>query len=78
MMQSGSDYSYLLPRKPSSVPGDETLTKSCRRCGAIYTTKSRIRKRCDACRVAAAEEKQQRANARLRARRAAQREWPRG
>jgi len=57
---------------------DETITKSCRRCGATFTTKSRIRKRCDACQEVVAYEKQQKANARLKARRAAKRALLRG
>lgn len=71
-------YSYLLPQKPGILPFDETITKSCRRCGAIFTTKSRIRKRCDACQEVVAYEKQQKANARLKARRAAKRAMLRG
>ena len=68
-------YSHLLPRKQPILLYEETLTKACRRCGAIYKTKSRARKRCDACQVIAACEGQQRANARLKARRAANRAW---
>jgi len=71
-------YSYLLPQKPGILPFDETITKSCRRCGATFTTKSRIRKRCDACQEVVAYEKQQKANARLKARRAAKRAMLRG
>jgi len=71
-------YSYLLPKKQPIFLCEETLTRSCRRCGAIYTSKSRARKRCDACRVIAACEQQQKANARLKARRAAKQAWPRG
>jgi hypothetical protein len=71
-------YSYLLPQKPGILPFDETITKSCRRCGATFTTKSRIRKRCDACQEVVAYEKQQKANARLKARRAAKRALLRG
>ena len=71
----GRDFTYdhLLTKRPAVVVNEDTLTKSCRRCGAIYTTKSRIRKHCDACRAVAADEKQQRSNARLKARRAADR-----
>jgi hypothetical protein len=57
-------YSHLLPKKQPILLYEEALTKSCQRCGAIYTTRSRIRKRCDACRVIAAFERQQRASAR--------------
>ena len=71
-------YSYLLPQKPGILPFDETITKACRRCGATFTTKSRIRKRCDACQEVVAYEKQQKANARLKARRAAKRALLRG
>jgi hypothetical protein len=78
MKQRDFTYSHLLPEKRSILLYDETLTKSCRRCGAIYATKSRMRKRCDACRVIVACEMQQRANARLKARRAANRALPRG
>jgi hypothetical protein len=78
MKQRDFTYSHLLPEKRSILLYDETLTKSCRRCGATYTTKARTRKRCDACREVVAYEKQQRANARLKARRAASRALPRG
>jgi hypothetical protein len=78
MKQWDFTYSHLLPEKRSIVQNEETLTKSCRRCGAIYTTKSRSRKRCDACRVIAACERQQMANARLKAWRVAKRALPRG
>jgi hypothetical protein len=73
MKQWDFTYSHLLPKKQPILLYEETLTKSCRRCGAIYTTKARMRKRCDACRVIAACERQQRANARLKAWRAAER-----
>jgi hypothetical protein len=66
-------YSHLLPEKPLLFLFEETLTKFCRRCGAIYTAHSRAQKRCEACRVIAANEKQQRSNARLKVRRAASR-----
>lgn len=78
MKQRDFTYSHLLPTKRPILLYEETLTKCCRRCGAVYTTKSRIRKHCDACRVIVACERQQRANARLKARRAAQRAWLRG
>ena len=71
-------YSHLLPKKQPILLYEEALTKSCQRCGAIYTTRSRIRKRCDACRVIVAREMQHRANARMKARRAAKRSLPRG
>jgi hypothetical protein len=71
--QCNFTYSHLLPEKRPIVLWDEPQVKSCRRCGAIYTTKSRIRKRCDACRVIVAKEKQQKADDRLKARRAASR-----
>ena len=77
MKQCDFTYSYLLPKKLPILLYEETLTKSCRRCGAIYTTKSRIRKRCDACQVIAAYERQQKANAHVKARRAARRALPR-
>lgn len=66
-------YSHLLPRKPGILPLDSEVTKQCRRCGVIFTTKSRIRKRCDTCQEIADREHQIKANARLKARRAAKR-----
>jgi uncharacterized protein (DUF983 family) len=66
-------YSHLLPRKPGILPLDAEVTKQCRRCGILFTTKSRIRKRCEACQTVADQEHQAKANARLKARRAAKR-----
>lgn len=73
MNQCDFHYSHLLPHKPGILPLDETIVKQCRRCGATFTTKSRIRKRCDACQEVVSLEKQKKANARLKARRAAKR-----
>jgi len=66
-------YSHLLPKKPGILPLEETMTKKCRRCGAEFITRSRIRKRCDACQTVVSAEKQKKANERLKARRAARR-----
>ena len=66
-------YSHLLPKKPGILPLEETMTKNCRRCGAEFITRSRIRKRCDACQSMVSAEKQKKANERLKARRAARR-----
>jgi hypothetical protein len=66
-------YSHLLPKKPGILPLEETMTKKCRRCGAEFTTRSRIRKRCDSCQTVVSAEKQKKANERLKARRAARR-----
>jgi hypothetical protein len=66
-------YSHLLPKKPGILPLEETMTKQCRRCGAAFVTRSRIRKRCDACQTVVSAEKQKKANERLKARRAARR-----
>jgi hypothetical protein len=66
-------YSHLLPKKPGILPLEETMTKQCRRCGAEFITRSRIRKRCDACQTVVSAEKQKKANERLKARRAARR-----
>ena len=78
--QLGSDmnhcdfhYSHLLPKKPGILPLEETMTKQCRRCGAEFITRSRIRKRCDSCQTVVSAEKQKKANERLKARRAARR-----
>jgi hypothetical protein len=71
-------YSHLLPKKKPILLCEVMLTKSCRRCGAIYTTKSRIKKRCDACQVIAAYERKQKANDHVKAQRAARRTLPRG
>jgi hypothetical protein len=49
------------------------MTKKCRRCGAEFITRSRIRKRCDGCQAVVSAEKQKKANERLKARRAARR-----
>lgn len=49
------------------------MTKQCRRCGAQFVTKSRIRKRCDTCQTLVSAEKQKKANERLKLRRAARR-----
>lgn len=49
------------------------MTKQCRRCGAQFVTKSRIRKRCDGCQAVVSAEKQKKANERLKQRRAARR-----
>jgi hypothetical protein len=49
------------------------MSKKCRRCGAEFITRSRIRKRCDACQTVVSAEKQKKANERLKARRAARR-----
>ena len=69
-------YSHLLPKKPGILPLEETMTKQCRRCGAEFITRSRIRKRCDACQTVVSAEKQKKANERLKARRAARRHVP--
>jgi hypothetical protein len=66
-------YSHLLPKKPGILPLEETMTKQCRRCGAAFITRSRIRKRCDTCQTVVSAEKQKKANERLKARRAARR-----
>ena len=66
-------YSHLLPKKPGILPLEETMTKKCRRCGAEFVTRSRIRKRCDTCQTVVSAEKQKKANERLKARRAARR-----
>jgi hypothetical protein len=66
-------YSHLLPKKPGILPLEETMTKQCRRCGAEFVTRSRIRKRCDGCQAVVSAEKQKKANERLKARRAARR-----
>src|SRR5215510_7198575 len=66
-------YSHLLPKKPGILPLEETMKKQCRRCGAEFITRSRIRKRCDACQSVVSAEKQKKANERLKARRAARR-----
>jgi ribosomal protein L31 len=66
-------YSHLLPKKPGILPLEETMTKKCRRCGAEFVTRSRIRKRCDICQTVVSAEKQKKANERLKARRAARR-----
>src|SRR5262245_6680307 len=66
-------YSHLLPKKPGILPLEETMTKKCRRCGAEFITRSRIRKRCDTCQTVVSAEKQKKANERLTARRAARR-----
>ena len=66
-------YSHLLPKKPGILPLEETMTKQCRRCNAEFVTRSRIRKRCDACQAVVSAEKQKKANERLKARRAARR-----
>ena len=66
-------YSHLLPKKPGILPLEETMTKKCRRCAAEFITRSRIRKRCDACQTVVSAEKQKKANERLKARRAARR-----
>jgi ABC-type nitrate/sulfonate/bicarbonate transport system substrate-binding protein len=63
-------YSHLLPKKPGILPLEETMTKKCRRCGAEFVTRSRIRKRCDTCQTVVSAEKQKKANERLKARRA--------
>jgi hypothetical protein len=76
MKQCSFDFFICCPKKKPIVQNEATLTRSCRRCGAIYTTKSRIRKRCDACQVIAAYERQQKANAHVKARRAARRALP--
>jgi hypothetical protein len=65
------DYYHLLPHKPGILLPEATFTKSCRRWGASFTTKSRVRKRCDVCQRIAAYEQQQKSSARNRARRAA-------
>ena len=62
-------YSHLLPKKPGILPLEETMKKQCRRCGAEFVTRSRIRKRCDACQTVVSAEKQKKANERLKARR---------
>ena len=67
--------SHVLPKKPGIPLLEETMTKQCRRCGAEFVTRSRIRKRCDACQTIVFAEKQKKANERLRARRAARRMW---
>ena len=71
MTPCDSYYSHLLPKKVGILPLEETMTKQCRRCGAEFGTRSRIRKRCDACQTIVHAEKKKKANERLKARRAA-------
>src|ERR1035438_6537934 len=71
-------YSHLLPKKPGILPLEETMTKKCRRCAAEFVTRSRIRKRCDACQTVVSAEKQKKANERLKARRHGSRHARRG
>jgi hypothetical protein len=73
MIHCDFHYSHLLPKKPGILPLEETMTKQCRRCGAEFVTRSRIRKRCDTCQTVVSAEKQKKANERLKARRAARR-----
>jgi hypothetical protein len=70
MSPCDSYYSHLLAKKAGILPLEETMTKQCRRCGAEFVTRSRIRKR-DACQTIVYAEKQKKANERLKARRAA-------
>jgi hypothetical protein len=70
MNQCDFNYSHLLPMKRGILPLDETMTKQCRRCGADFVTRSRIRKRCEACRKVVYGENQKKANERLKALRA--------
>lgn len=73
-MKPGHDFHYghLLPRKPGILPLDgPEQTKQCRRCGAEFVTRSRIRKRCDACQEVVSAKRQKEANERLQARRKA-------
>jgi len=63
----------FIAQETGHSPLEETMTKQCRRCGAPFVTRSRIRKRCDACQTIVSAEKQKKANERLKARRAARR-----
>jgi hypothetical protein len=49
-------YSYRYPEKPPVVQTLETLTRSCKRCKAEFQTTSRVRERCDPCRVVRRDE----------------------
>ena len=63
---------YLVgERKLPCTPAIETITKQCRRCSAEFVTRSRAKKRCDACQLVVAAEQQKKANERLKARRQA-------
>jgi len=73
MRSADFHYSHLMPRKPGVMPLDTERTKSCRRCGAEFVTRSAAKKRCDACQAIVDVNTQKKANERLRARRAAER-----
>lgn len=75
MRTSRPDYfpsSYVVgEKKPGVTPAEEILLKECRKCGASFTTKCRIRKRCDNCQTIVAAEKQKKANERVKQKRIA-------
>jgi ferredoxin len=56
-----------------AILNEPQATKQCRRCGADFVTASRVRKRCDTCRVIVAADLRQKENARQRRERAANR-----
>lgn len=53
MKTDGFSYSHMLPKKPPAdvAFGDAArlLTKTCKRCGVEFETRSRPKKRCDTC-----------------------------
>ena len=67
-------YAHLLPGKPPvQIPPDQEMVKNCRRCGAVFVTRSRVKKRCDVCQAAANLKNQSRANEKAKAARAKRR-----
>lgn len=63
-------YSHLREHTPPVVPVYTPRTVSCPRCGAEFV---KTRKRCEACQEIVTAEQQQKANDKLKARRAARR-----
>jgi hypothetical protein len=64
-------YAHLLSRKPAIEPPSDTRTITCVDCQVQVETVSRLRKRCDACALAARERRDARKDAKAKAQRAA-------
>jgi hypothetical protein len=64
---------YRCPDKPAVVMPEETLVRVCVQCRQSYTTNSRVQKRCASCRVSHKRAVAVKASAKLRAKRARER-----
>ena len=67
-------FASMFSTMPTGLELDVPITKKCSKCRGDFITRSRRKEVCDACHPAAAREKKQKANARMRAKRVKKRE----